>query len=123
MLTITVANAILPLVCRHITSHGLSEQTPDRASTSAVETCRFHLDLQKRNAYPNCNASRDLPTISIGSFRAASQRMHDAVMTEFGGSLVDEGVEDEVAGDDVVTPDRDMPAVTTDDGIELEGFP
>ena len=44
-------------------------------------------------------------------------------MTEFGVSLADERVEDEVAGDDVVTPDRDMPAVTTEDGIELKGFP
>ena len=61
-----------------------------------------------------------LATISIGSFRAASQRMHDVVMGEFGSSLVDEHVEAEAMGD--VTPDPDMSSGTTGDVIELEEF-
>ena len=46
--------------------------------------------------------------------------MHDAVMAEFGGSLVDENVEAEAAGDDIVTLDPDMSSGTMVDGIELE---
>ena len=72
------------------------------------------------NAYPNSNTSQGLSTISIGSFQAASQRMHDAVMAEFGGSLVDESVEAEAAGD--VTPGSDMSSEMTGDMIELEEF-
>ena len=73
------------------------------------------------NAHSNSNASRDLPTISIGSFRAASQRIHDAVMAEFGGSLVDESVEAEAAGDVIdMTLDPYMSSGTTVDEIEME---
>ena len=68
----------------------------------------------------NSNASRDLSTISIGSFRAASQRMHDAIMAEFGCSLVDGCVETETVGGGVVTLDPDKSSGTT--GIELEAF-
>ena len=46
--------------------------------------------------------------------------MHDEVMAEFGGSLVDEHVEAEAAGD--VTPDPDMSSGTIGDMIELEEF-
>ena len=57
-------------------------------SLSVILICRFHLDLQERNAHPNANTAGGLPTISIGSFRVASQRMHDAVIAEFGDSHV-----------------------------------
>ena len=90
-------------------------------SISTIIICRFHLNLQ-RNAHPDSNTSQGLPTISLGSFRAASQRIHDAVMAEFGGSLVVDSVEAEAAGDDIVTPDPDMPSGMTEDGIELEEF-
>ena len=46
--------------------------------------------------------------------------MHDAVMSEFGGSLVDKCVEAETAGD--VTLDPDMSSGMTGDVIELEEF-
>ena len=50
--------------------------------------------------------------------------MHDAVMGEFGGSLVDESVKAEAVGDDIVTPDPDMSSGTTAYEIELkEGQP
>ena len=78
-------------------------------SLSAIIICRFHLDLQ-RNTLPNPNTSQGLPTISLGSFRAASQRVHDEVMAEFGCSLA---VEAEAAEDEVVTLDLD---VIRDDG-------
>ena len=69
------------------------------------------------NAHPNSNISQDLPTISLGSFQAASQRMHNAVMAEFGGSLVDGNAE---ASTEEV--EAGVPARTTEDGIELEEF-
>ena len=46
--------------------------------------------------------------------------MHNAIMAEFGGSLVDEHVEAETAGN--VTLDPDMSSETTGDVIELEEF-
>ena len=48
--------------------------------------------------------------------------MHDAVIAEFGGSLVDESVEAKAARDDIVNLDPDMSSGTTGDEIELEGF-
>ena len=48
--------------------------------------------------------------------------MHDEVMAEFGGSLVDEGVEAEAAGDEIVTlaPDMLSSSGTTGDESELD---
>ena len=48
--------------------------------------------------------------------------MHDAVMAEFGGSLVDDSVEAEAVADDIVTPGPDMLSGMMGDEIELEGF-
>ena len=84
-------------------------------SLSAIIISRFQLDL-RRNAQPNTG----LPTISIVSFRAASQRVHDAIMEEFGGSLGDDSVEAEATRDEIVTPDPDISSGTTEDDIELE---
>ena len=46
--------------------------------------------------------------------------MHDAIMAEFSGSLVDERAEAETPGDGIVTPYPDMSSGTTGDEIELE---
>ena len=56
---------------------------------------------EELNTHPNTNASQGLPTISIRTFRAASHRVHDAVMAEFGGSLADDSVEAKAAGDEI----------------------
>ena len=50
--------------------------------------------------------------------------MHNAVMAEFGGSLVDDSVESEAATDEIasVILGPDMSSVMTQDEIELEGF-
>ena len=45
--------------------------------------------------------------------------MHDAVMSEFGGSLVDENAEAEGSKEGVETG---IPAGTMEDGIELDEF-
>ena len=41
-------------------------------------------------------------------------------MAEFGGSLVDDSVESEPAGDGIVTPDPDMSTRTMGDESELD---
>ena len=71
------------------------------------------------NAHPISNVSRDLATTSIGSFRAAGHKVHNAVMAEFGGSLVDENAETEGSGEGVETG---MFAGMTEDGMELHDF-
>ena len=48
--------------------------------------------------------------------------MHDAVMAEFGGSLVDDSVEAEAARDEIMTPDPNMSAGMTGNEIEPEEF-
>ena len=68
-------------------------------------------------AHPHSITSRDLSETSVGIFRAASQRIHDAFMSEFGGSLVDEGIE---AEDSKEEAEHGIPAGITEDGIELE---
>ena len=82
-------------------------------------TCHFHLILQRRNAHLNGNTSQDLPTISIGSFRAASQRIHDAVMAEFGDSVVNGNAEAEASREGA---EPRMTAGMSEGGIEQEVF-
>ena len=48
--------------------------------------------------------------------------MHDAVVAEFGGSLVNDSFEAEAAVDEIVTPGHDMSLGTTEHEIELEEF-
>ena len=75
--------------------------------------------LQRRNAHQNSNVSRDLSTISIGSFRAASERIHDAVMAEFGDSVVNGNAEAEASREGA---EPRMTAGMSEDGIEQEEF-
>ena len=78
-------------------------------SLSTIIICRFHLDLQQRNALlnSNTNPSADLPTISVGTFHAATQRLHLNLMEEFGDVQTAKGTE--VVQEAVATPDPDMP--------------
>jgi hypothetical protein len=85
-------------------------------SLSAIIVCRFHLDLQMRNAHPNTIISQGVATRSLGSFHAATQRIHDAVMTECSDSP--SGVPIETEPLPAVAPTNyDEPVVMTDDGI------
>ena len=43
--------------------------------------------------------------------------MHNAVVAEFGGSLVNDSFEAEAAVDEIVTPDHDMSLGTTEHEI------
>ena len=48
--------------------------------------------------------------------------MHDAVMAEFGGSLVDDSVDVEAGEDEIVAPDHNVLSGTTGNEIEAEAF-
>ena len=75
-------------------------------SLSTIIICRFHLDLQQRNARLlslNTSTLADLPTISVGTFHAATQRLHLTLMEEFGDSQIAKGTE--AAQEAVATPD------------------
>jgi hypothetical protein len=69
---------------------------------STIIICRFHLDLQRQHAHPSTKTSWGLPTMSIGSFRMATQRVHDAVMAEFGDLQADAAYDMETSQDMVV---------------------
>jgi hypothetical protein len=58
--------------------------------------------------------------MSLGSFHAATQRMHDAVIAEFSDSHTDvPTTETEPSLEAAVPTDPDMPAATAEDGITL----
>ena len=83
-------------------------------SLSTTLICRFHLDLQRTHAHPNSS----VPSISLGSFRAAVQSLHDAVVAEFGDPIPGKGHSgSESPNDDVAIPD--IPETTTEEEIEL----
>jgi hypothetical protein len=56
-------------------------------SLSVIVICRCHLALQERVAHPNGTHSEHHPVMS---FRAATQKIHNSLMDEFGDPSVDE---------------------------------
>lgn len=87
----------------------------DERSLSSILICRFHLMLQKRNAHPNINTTGSLPLSSIGGFHTAAQKMHDAVVDEFGDSNTLECFETETPEEGIMFRDDS----TTGDGVRL----
>jgi hypothetical protein len=81
-------------------------------SFSVLIVCRLHLDLQTRAHRRSRTWS--LPTISIGSFHAATHRMHDGVATEF-----EDGNSHERVGSRVSYGEVNIPAGTTSGDIGL----
>jgi hypothetical protein len=80
--------------------------------------CRFHLTLQERH---NQLHSPSLPTLSLTSFHAVRQTVHNAIVAEFGNPHLSqdfsaETLEDGVTGQEPTEEAR--PA-----GIELDEFP
>ena len=87
-------------------------------SLSVILICRFHLDLQRTHAHPNSSDSRTIPSISLGSFRAAVRSIHDAVLEEFGDPIPGRNQSgNESSHDDVAIPD--IPTAIADEEIEL----
>ena len=92
--------------------------TLNEHSLSVILICRFHLDLQRAHAHLNSSNSGSAPSTSLGSFRAAVQSIHDAILAEFGDPIPGRDQSgSESPNDDVVIPD--ILEATTDEEIEL----
>ena len=87
-------------------------------SLSIILICRFHLDLQMIHAHPNYSDSGGIPSISLESFRAATQSLHDTVLAVFGDPIPkrDLPASESPTGDDVIP---DIPEAITDEETEL----
>ena len=90
---------------------------PNEHSLSVVLICRFHLDLQRTHAHPNSSSSRNIPSISLGSFRAAVQSIHDAVLAEFGDPIPERVQSGSDSPNEAEIPY--IPEATTNEEIEL----
>ncbi|KAF8574279.1 hypothetical protein K439DRAFT_1624460 [Ramaria rubella] len=95
VLTITLADVVTEKVLRS-TLQGIL--TYFQNSLSVIIVCRFHLDLQQRNYHPNgTNSSHTLP---LGSFHAVTERIHRAVVYEFGDLSFNESFATEASQQD-----------------------
>ncbi|KAF8579746.1 hypothetical protein K439DRAFT_1620293 [Ramaria rubella] len=86
---------------------------------SIIIICRFHLDLQQRNNHPNgSNTSHSLP---LGSFQAVTERIHRAVVDEFGDLSLNESFGTEGSHEDI-----ELQEIQSSNGvaeIDLQEFP
>lgn len=73
-------------------------------SLSAVLICRFHLDLQRRIDHPS-TGTLSQSELSLGSFRATRQKLHNAVVAEFGDTNANTHVELELSLGETVFPE------------------
>ncbi|KAF8575118.1 hypothetical protein K439DRAFT_1545665 [Ramaria rubella] len=86
---------------------------------STIIICRFHLDLQQRNDYPNgSNTSHSLP---LNSFHAVTERIHRAVVDEFGDLSFNESFGTEVSQEDIELQEIQSPSGVAE--IDLQEFP
>ncbi|KAF8579755.1 hypothetical protein K439DRAFT_1620295 [Ramaria rubella] len=88
-------------------------------SLSVILICRFHLDLQQRNEHPNGSiTSHSLP---LGSFHAVTERIHRAVVDEFGDLSFNESFGTEASQEDIELQDMQSPSAAAE--IDLQEFP
>ncbi|KAF8575777.1 hypothetical protein K439DRAFT_1542728 [Ramaria rubella] len=86
---------------------------------SAIIICHFHLDLQQRNHHPNGGITSHSPPLS--SFHAVTERMHRAVVDEFGDLSFNESFETDGSQQDI-----ELQAIQSPGGVEeisLQEFP
>ncbi|KAF8579765.1 hypothetical protein K439DRAFT_1620303 [Ramaria rubella] len=116
VLTITIADTVTDKVLRATLQAILD---PFQNSLAIILICRFHLDLQQRNDHPNgSNTSHSLP---LGSFHAVKERIHRAVVDEFGDLSFNESF-----GTEGFQEDIELQAIQSPSGvaeIDLEEFP
>ncbi|KAF8576834.1 hypothetical protein K439DRAFT_1622558 [Ramaria rubella] len=88
-------------------------------SLSVIIICHFHLDLQQRNDHPNGkNTSHSLP---LGSFHAVTERIHRAVVDEFGDLSFNESFVTEGSQEDIELQNMQSPSGVAE--IDLQEFP
>ncbi|KAF8573876.1 hypothetical protein K439DRAFT_1553993 [Ramaria rubella] len=90
-------------------------------SLSIIIICHFHLDLQQRNDHPNgSNTSHSLP---LGSSHAVKERIHRAIVDEFGDLSFNESFDTEGSQEDIQV---ELQAIQSPNGvaeIDLQEFP
>ncbi|KAF8579108.1 hypothetical protein K439DRAFT_1620796 [Ramaria rubella] len=88
-------------------------------SLSIILICHFHLDLQQRHDHPNdSNTSHSLP---LGSFHAVTERIHRAVVDEFGDLNFNESFATEASQEDIELQAIQPPSGVAE--IDLQEFP
>ncbi|KAF8585215.1 hypothetical protein K439DRAFT_1616156 [Ramaria rubella] len=86
---------------------------------SIIIICRFHLDLQQRNDHPHgSNTSHSLP---LGSFHAVTEKIHRAVVDEFGDLSFNESFGTEESQEDIEL--QDIQSASGGAEIDLQEFP
>ncbi|KAF8583644.1 hypothetical protein K439DRAFT_1617348 [Ramaria rubella] len=116
VLTITLAGPITDKVLRDslLGILGLFQN-----SLSAIIICHFHLDLQQRNHHPN--GSMTSHSHPLNSFHAVTERIHRAVLDEFGDMSFNESFGTEGSQEDI-----ELQAIQSSNGvaeINLQEFP
>ncbi|KAF8579557.1 hypothetical protein K439DRAFT_1524119 [Ramaria rubella] len=86
---------------------------------STIIICHFHLDLQQRNDHPNgSNTSHSLP---LGSFHAVKEKIHRAVVDEFGDLSFNDSFGTEGSQEDIELQDMQSPSGVAE--IDRQEFP
>ncbi|KAF8574557.1 hypothetical protein K439DRAFT_1624236 [Ramaria rubella] len=89
------------------------------AFLSVIIICRFHLDLQQINDHPNgSTTSHSLP---LGSFHAVKERIHRAIVDEFGDLSFNESFGMEVSQEGIELQTIQSPSGVAE--IDLQDFP
>jgi len=88
-------------------------------SISVILVCQFHLELHKRNSHPN-GTPFDAPPPS-GSFKAATQQVHGAIIEEFGDLNFNESLGGELSQGGIGL--QDVESHHTEEHIDLQEFP
>ncbi|KAF8573868.1 hypothetical protein K439DRAFT_1624751 [Ramaria rubella] len=116
VLTITLADAVTKKALRP-TLQGILGSLQN--CLSIIIICRFHLDLQQRNDHPNgSTTSHSLP---LGSFHAVTERIHRAVVDEFGDLSFNESIGTEGSQEDIELQNMQSPSGVAE--IDLQEFP
>ena len=93
--------------------------TNTTCSLSVIIICRIHLDLLEKN--PHVNGSTYSSPFPIGSFHAATRRIHNVIIDEFGDRNVTEAFDTGISSSDVIEL-QDIPASDTE-CINLDEYP
>ncbi|KAF8496637.1 hypothetical protein JB92DRAFT_2834577 [Gautieria morchelliformis] len=91
--------------------------SPLQDSLSVIVICRFHLALQERVAHPNSTTHSSQHLIT--SFHAATRKIHNSLMDEFGDLSIEE-----IGTSEAIEPHReDNPSSEEVTAMELEEIP
>ena len=108
---------VRPVIIVH--HNHLGHLTDTTCSLSILILCRIHLDLLEKYAHPN-GSTHSSPQ-PVGSFHAATRRIHNAVMDEFGDRSVTETLDTGISLTDETELEERHSSNT--EQIDLDEFP